>query len=62
MVDSGNKYYEEAMQGEWDEDYNDPHMEESEGYGEQWNTEEEDHMTEGGGDYESPSQQMRDEL
>lgn len=24
IVDVGNRYYEEKMQGEWDEDYSDP--------------------------------------
>ena len=58
-MDVGNKYYEE-MQGEWEEDYSDPHRGEFDSYGEEWNAgREDDHMTEGGGDYEPP---LRDEL
>ena len=64
IVDVGNQYYEEEMQGEWDEDYSDPQgLGEFDGYGEDWRTAgrpgEDGHMTEGGGDYEPP---LRDEL
>ena len=55
-MDVGNRYYEE-MQGEWEEDYSDPHIGEVDGYGEEWNAgREDDHMTKGGGDYEPPLQ------
>ena len=57
-MDVGNRYYEE-MQGEREEDYSDPHRGEFDGYGKEWNSVEDDHMTEGGGDYEPP---LRDEL
>ena len=62
MVDMGNRYYEEEMQGDWDEHYSDPHWGEFDGYSEDRNNAEagqDDHMTEGGGDYEP---HLRDEL
>ena len=62
IVDVGNKYYEEEMQGEWDEDYSNPHRGEFDGYGEDWRRAgpgEDGHMTDGGGDYEP---HLRDEL
>ena len=53
IVDVGNKYYEEEMQGELDEDYSDPHRGEFDGYSEDWRNVgpgEDSHMTEGGRD------------
>ena len=67
IVDAGNQYYEDemdSMQGGpgWEEDYSDPHMEEFNGYSEEWRREDNEHVSEGGGDYELPSQHKRDEL
>ena len=67
IVDAGNKFYKEEMQGEWEEDFSDPHRgDEFYGYGDEGQEAlgtvqagEDDHMTEGGGDYEPP---LRDEL
>lgn len=59
VIDTGNKYYEEmeSMQGEREED----HTGEFDGYSQEWNARDE-HITEGGGDHELPSQHKRDEL
>lgn len=65
VIEAGNEHYEEemeSMQGEWKEDDTDPHTEEFNGYSQEWTDGEDEHITEGGGDYELPSQHKRDEL
>ena len=58
VIDVGNKHYEE-MQGNREED---PHTGEFDGYSQEWNGRGKEHITEGGGDHELPSEHKRDEL
>ena len=65
VVDAGNNYYAEEMDslhGGWEEDYSDPDMEEFNGYSEEWRRDDSGRGSEGGGDYELPSQHKKDEL
>ena len=62
VIDIGNKYYEEEMESMQGEREEDPYTGEFDGYSQEWNAGDEEHITEGGGDHKLPSQHKRDEL